>query len=61
MLAVFLGFYTAVKNYLKLYFSDQMTGNKRGFGFILATFVLALHFISGLYYVFYIGVLGNWI
>ena len=42
-------------------FSDQMTGNKRGFGFILATFVLALHFISGLYYVFYIGVLGNWI
>ncbi len=61
MLAVFLGFYTAVKNYLKLYFRDQMTGNKRGFGFILATFVLALHFISGLYYVFYIGVLGNWI
>ena len=59
MLAAYLVWFTAVRSYLKLYFSEQMTGNKRGVGFVLATLVLALHLLSGLYYLFYLVVLGN--
>ena len=59
MLAVYLVWYTAVRSYLKLYFSEQMTGNKRGVGFVLATAVLVLHLVSGLYYLIYLVVLGH--
>jgi hypothetical protein len=59
MLAVYLVWYTAVRAYLKLYFSEQMTGNKRGVGFVLATIVLALHLLSGLYYLIYLIALGH--
>ena len=58
MLAIYLVWYMAVKNYLKFYFSDQMTGNKRGVGFIFATILLAVHLVSGIYYLFYMVVLG---
>ena len=58
MLAIYLVWYMAMKNYLKFYFSEQMTGNKRGVGFILATILLAAHLLSGLYYIFYMVVLG---
>jgi hypothetical protein len=59
MLASYLVWYCAVRNYLRHYFSEQMTGNKRGFGFVLATLVLALHLISGIYYIGYLVILGN--
>lgn len=59
MLAAYLVWYTAVRNYLKFYFSEQMTGNKRGVGFVLATIVLALHFVSGIYYLIYLVALGH--
>ena len=59
MLAVYLVWYTAVRSYLKLYFSEQMTGNKRGVGFVLAMVVLVLHLVSGLYYLIYLVVLGH--
>jgi uncharacterized membrane protein YjfL (UPF0719 family) len=59
MLAVYLVWYTAVRAYLKLYFSEQMTGNKRGVGFVLATIVLVLHLLSGLYYLIYLIALGH--
>ena len=59
MLAVYLVWYTAVRSYLKLYFSEQMTGNKRGAGFVLATIVLALHLVSGIYYLIYLIALGH--
>ena len=59
MLAVYLVWYTAVRSYLKLYFSEQMTGNKRGVGFVLATIVLALHLVSGIYYLIYLIALGH--
>ena len=59
MLAAYLVWYCAVRNYLRHYFSEQMTGNKRGFGFVLATLVLALHLISGIYYIGYLVILGN--
>ena len=59
MLAVYLVFYTAVRSYLKLYFSEQMTGNKRGVGFVLATIALALHLLSGIYYLIYMIALGH--
>ena len=59
MLAIYLVWYMAMKNYLKFYFSEQMTGNKRGVGFVLATLVLALHLISGIYYIGYLVILGN--
>jgi drug/metabolite transporter (DMT)-like permease len=59
MLAAYLVWFTAVRSYLKLYFSEQMTGNKRGVGFVLATVVLAAHLISGVYYLIYLIVLGN--
>ena len=36
-----------------------MTGNKRGFGFVLATIVLALHLVSGIYYLIYLVFLGH--
>ena len=58
-LAVYLVWYTAVRSYLKLYFSEQMTGNKRGVGFVLATIVLALHLVSGIYYLIYLIALGH--
>lgn len=59
MLAVYLVWYTAVRSYLKLYFSEQMTGNKRGAGFVLATILLVLHLVSGLYYLIYLAALGH--
>ena len=59
MLAVYLVWYAAVRSYLKLYFSEQMTGNKRGFGFVLATLVLVLHLGSGIYYLIYLVALGH--
>ena len=59
MLAVYLVWYTAVRSYLKLYFSEQMTGNKRGAGFVLATILLVLHLVSGLYYLIYLVALGH--
>ena len=59
MLAVYLVWYAAVSSYLKLYFSEQMTGNKRGAGFVLATLVLALHLVSGIYYLIYLVALGH--
>ena len=59
MLAVYLVWFTAVRNYLKFYFSEQMTGNKRGVGFVLSTVVLVLHFLSGIYYLIYLVVLGH--
>lgn len=59
MLAVYLVWYIAVKHYLKLYFSEQITGNKRGVGFYLSTIVLALHLISGIYYLIYLIFLGH--
>ena len=59
MLASYLVWYCAVRNYLRHYFSEQMTGNKRGVGFVLATLVLALHLISGIYYIGYLVILGN--
>lgn len=59
MLAVFLVWYAAVRSYLKLYFSEQMTGNKRGVGFVLATLVLVLHLASGIYYLIYLVALGH--
>ena len=59
MLAAYLVWFTAVRSYLKLYFSEQMTGNKRGVGFVLATIVLALHLVSGIYYIGYLVILGN--
>lgn len=59
MLAVYLVWFTAVRSYLKFYFSEQMTGNKRGVGFIIATALLALHFVSGIYYLIYLVVLGH--
>ena len=59
MLAVYLVWYTAVRSYLKLYFSEQMTGNRRGVGFVLATAVLVLHLVSGLYYLIYLVALGH--
>ena len=59
MLAVYLVWYAAIRSYLKLYFSEQMTGNKRGFGFVLATIVLALHLVSGIYYLIYLVFLGH--
>jgi uncharacterized membrane protein YjfL (UPF0719 family) len=59
MLSVYLVWYTAVRAYLKLYFSEQMTGNKRGVGFVLATIVLVLHLLSGLYYLIYLIALGH--
>ena len=59
MLAVYLVWYAAVRSYLKLYFSEQMTGNKRGVGFVLATIVLALHLVSGIYYLIYLVALGH--
>ena len=59
MLAVYLVWYIAVRHYLKLYFSEQMTGNKRGIGFYLATLVLALHLISGIYYLIYLVFMGH--
>lgn len=59
MLAVYLVWYCAVRSYLKFYFSEQMTGNKRGVGFVLATVVLAAHLLSGLYYIGYLVFLGH--
>lgn len=59
MLAVYLVWYAAVRSYLKLYFSEQMTGNKRGVGFALATLVLVLHLVSGIYYLIYLVALGH--
>ena len=59
ILGIYIIWFVAVRQYLKFYFSEQMTGNKRGFGFILATLLLALHLISGIYYLFYIVVLGH--
>ena len=59
ILGIYIIWLVAVRQYLKFYFSEQMTGNKRGFGFILATLLLALHLISGIYYLFYIVVLGH--
>jgi hypothetical protein len=59
MLAAYLVWFTAVRNYLKFYFSEQMTGNKRGVGFVLSTVVLVLHFLSGIYYLIYLVALGH--
>ena len=59
MLAVYIVWYMAVRNYLKFYFSEQMTGNKRGVGFVLATILLAAHLVSGIYYLIYLVVLGH--
>ncbi len=59
MLAAYLVWFTAVRSYLKLYFSEQMTGNKRGVGFVLSSIVLLLHLVSGIYYLIYLIVLGN--
>ena len=59
MLAVYIVWYMAVRNYLKFYFSEQMTGNKRGAGFVLATILLAAHLVSGIYYLIYLVVLGH--
>ena len=59
MLAVYLAWFIAIRHYLKLYFSEQMTGNKRGVGFFLATIVLALHLASGIYYLIYLIFLGH--
>ena len=59
MLAAYIVWFCSVRNYLRHYFSEQMTGNKRGVGFYAATLVLALHLLSGIYYIGYLVILGN--
>ena len=59
VLGLYLIWFTAVRSYLELYFDDEMTGTKRGVGFVIASIVLAAHFLSGLYYLFYLVILGH--
>ncbi len=59
VLGLYMIWFVSVRSYLELYFNDEMTGTKRGVGFYIASVVLALHFLSGLYYLFYLIVLGH--
>ena len=59
VLGLYLIWYVAVRSYLLLYFDDEMTGSKRGAGFVIANIVLAAHFISGIVYLFYLVFLGH--
>ena len=59
MLAAYLVWYTAVRNYLKFYFSEQMTGNKRGVGFRPCDHRPRAALCLGIYYLIYLVALGH--
>lgn len=59
ILGLYLVWFVGIRSYLDLYWNDLMTGKKRGVGFVLSTIVLALHLISGVYYIIYLVFLGH--
>lgn len=59
ILGLYLVWFVGMRSYLDMYWNDQMVGKKRDAGFVISSIVLALHLISGIYYLVYLVFLGH--
>lgn len=61
IIGLYIVWFVAIRSYLQLYYEEDGVPleEKRGPAFIVANVLLLLHFLSGLYYLFYMIVLGN--
>ncbi len=59
MIGLALIWYEEMKNYIGYYYGEEPEGKKLSVGYIASSILLLMHFISGVYYLIYLVVLGN--
>ncbi len=59
MIGLAVLWYEEMKNYIRYYYGDEAPGNKKSAGYVLSTLLLFVHFLSGIFYLVYLVILGH--